>query len=712
MIDTNAIYLQIKKIADRQKNSSSVITRADLAFELKPLGILQDSVDVSRLVYEAYCHYNNDESIERAFVTNDRKSIVDSYELCSAAELMDIQTISYIAEGHCGRSADSLKVLEEKLKDVMGNSGNGRSSDIMSVITGAQGGKNIMAAVNTAYDKYQKLVGAYDWAVGDVKAVMSDFVFLREQVNAQFQKYSLALVDIFGNSVKTVAPEIFDYDAVEYLDVKGMMDAVRLEYDTLSSTCSALIDAVNNNFSKSVKDSVNLYKSAGGDRVTGLVLAALGMAGHYLDAAGQTAAVSQDFERFKDKIKKDAFTIKGDMGRLYVIYRTISELYIPKSEAFYRYADEVLTPEFDSLLESLYSTPELKFRKENRDNLLQKFHENQNRLIDDQLNIDIYSSSIAANRQIIDSSRDNYNLAKSLRPSKPFFLFNLLTFGGLNTKYNRELSEWYDKYSYAIKSYEEKLVDIKMDTEELNKLRKDYKNCQDLSQKLNVEINKLTEEMKRTLVVSGENKEKVLAHLEAILRLLKIAKDIVSSGLDERYIKAVEIGRYETLELSDETKGSIAEFADSVRKEISAAYEDNAVALEIEASDRGDNAEDMVDILSEEKLRMLDETEMKALDKAVVLFQEYAKLQELKRMSSVSDKLYLKRLNSLQEEFRKDMDSITARGDVLRGCFAKINTASSQSELKECSVVLSGSDSMLSEKDFERFLKGEINIEI
>lgn len=109
---------------------------------------------------------------------------------------------------------------------------------------------------------------------------------------------------------------------------------------------------------------------------------------------------------------------------------------------------------------------------------------------------------------------------------------------------------------------------------------------------------------------------------------------------------------------------------------------------------------------------MLDETEMKALDKAVVLFQEYAKLQELKRMSSVSDKLYLKRLNSLQEEFRKDMDSITARGDVLRGCFAKINTASSQSELKEALLSLSGSDSMLSEKDFERFLKGEINIEI
>lgn len=112
-----------------------------------------------------------------------------------------------------------------------------------------------------------------------------------------------------------------------------MLEAVRLEYDSISSTCAAIIGEITDSFSAILKSSASLYRSTG-SRSTGLVLAGLNMLGHYMDVSTKTTVLRQELVKFTDKIKKDAVTIKTDMSRLFVIYRTLNELYIPRARLF------------------------------------------------------------------------------------------------------------------------------------------------------------------------------------------------------------------------------------------------------------------------------------------------------------------------------------------------------------------------------------------
>ena len=56
-MDTKKLYQKIKKIAEEQQRDSSVMSRADLAYELKQFGIQGDSLEINKLVYDAYVYY-------------------------------------------------------------------------------------------------------------------------------------------------------------------------------------------------------------------------------------------------------------------------------------------------------------------------------------------------------------------------------------------------------------------------------------------------------------------------------------------------------------------------------------------------------------------------------------------------------------------------------------------------------------------------------
>ncbi|MBO7627457.1 MAG: hypothetical protein J6S93_07880, partial [Paludibacteraceae bacterium] len=62
---SEAIYKKIKKIADEANGEKR--TRADVAYDLQ----MTDSLEVSRLAWEAYNHYGKDPLIKSTFVNND-----------------------------------------------------------------------------------------------------------------------------------------------------------------------------------------------------------------------------------------------------------------------------------------------------------------------------------------------------------------------------------------------------------------------------------------------------------------------------------------------------------------------------------------------------------------------------------------------------------------------------------------------------------------
>lgn len=397
------ISSQILEIAKGCKLDGTVMTRADLAYELQDFGITEDTAEISILVNKAYETYK-DKCLITSFVTNDKtRSLIDTYSVLNNIDNNVDATFKSISQ-HTNNSKASLQKLEKNIDKILKSEGCSNEISLSATLSGAQGAINIQNTANTAYEQYNNLVGYYETAKSDVKASMIDFIFLREHINELFIKYSMELIDIFGDSIQTVAPEIFDFDSVEWLDVKGMLDTIRLEYDTIANSCANLISSISDNFNSTLRESVSAYKSAG-NRGVGLALAGLNLISHYIDSDAQTTALKQDLLKFQNKIVKDAITIKGDLGRLFVIYRTVNELYIPKADAFCKFADQVMSPELTHLIDTLYSTPELRDIKEKRDAVISSLKNAENRLLDTQLNIDIYTANCENYKLLLNSNK-------------------------------------------------------------------------------------------------------------------------------------------------------------------------------------------------------------------------------------------------------------------------------------------------------------------
>ena len=82
------------------------------------------------------------------------------------------------------------------------------------------------------------------------------------------------------------------------------------------------------------------------------------------------------------------------------------------------------------------------------------------------------------------------------------------------------------------------------------------------------------------------------------------------------------------------------------------------------------------------------------------------------RQSEISTAEYERQLSSLRDAFRKDMSSITGRGDILRESLRKIHLAASAEELKEGLKSLSEGKYEISEHDMEEFINGNKDLTI
>ena len=88
---------KIKTIADELAKNGGAFSRADLAYELK----MADSVEVEKLVRDAYVKYHNDKNIADAFISNDGgMSVVDfAAEMAKSLNISNLEDDLYVEHG-------------------------------------------------------------------------------------------------------------------------------------------------------------------------------------------------------------------------------------------------------------------------------------------------------------------------------------------------------------------------------------------------------------------------------------------------------------------------------------------------------------------------------------------------------------------------------------------------------------------------------------
>ena len=542
MADNQKVYQAIKTIADELCKENKTYLRADLAFELKKYGIASDSSEVSKLVFDAYRYFHDNGNIAIAFVSNNsRTTLVAEYKLNDSLEQGNKEEALKIAETELALSSSALEQLKEQVElnlNLVLAKGTSKMADI---VMGTNGVKDVRSKASTMFDKYTKMVEAYHYAEDSVRGNIEDFTSLRSDIGTVYRDYALKLIDIYGDSIKMVSPDLFDFKRIEWLDVDEMLKYVELEYNKLTEKCAALIGEISVSFRTSLQGSLQAYKSlSNGNKSLGLAMAGLTMLEHYMGASERANRLKSDLSVFQMSVKHDATRIKADMGRLLVICKTLNDVVIPKANVFLRYGEKLLASDLKATLDALYADETIRPLEEQRKCLLQQMKVLDMEMNDHLQNIDVYTSLINDITATLESKQGSYMDAKAKKPSKPFFLVNWITFGMANKNYYRDFTEWNAVCFPLVREYESYQVDLKLDKEELESHREEQTRIKNEYAKLSSELDKVSKEIRSKIVCSDELKLKMLKHLRDMVAMLKLGREIMESKIDEKLVHTVE----------------------------------------------------------------------------------------------------------------------------------------------------------------------------
>ena len=119
------------------------------------------------------------------------------------------------------------------------------------------------------------------------------------------------------------------------------------------------------------------------------------------------------------------------MGRLFVIYKSLNDVFIPEAEAFCKFAEQVLSEEWCQLTDLLYNDDKTRSLKQKRDDILAELNKIEQEMNDEELNIGYYSMHITECKQLLDCLQTQYKDAKQTKPSKPFFFEEYMHIGSV-----------------------------------------------------------------------------------------------------------------------------------------------------------------------------------------------------------------------------------------------------------------------------------------
>ena len=724
MADNQKVYQAIKTIADELCKENKTYLRADLAFELKKYGIASDSSEVSKLVFDAYRYFHDNGNIAIAFVSNNsRTTLVAEYKLNDSLEQGNKEEALKIAETELALSSSALEQLKEQVEQNLNLVLAKGTSKMADIVMGTNGVKDVRSKASTMFDKYTKMVEAYHYAEDSVRGNIEDFTSLRSDIGTVYRDYALKLIDIYGDSIKMVSPDLFDFKRIEWLDVDEMLKYVELEYNKLTEKCAALIGEISDSFRTSLQGSLQAYKSlSNGNKSLGLAMAGLTMLEHYMGASERANRLKSDLSVFQNSVKHDATRIKADMGRLLVICKTLSDVVIPKANVFLRYGEKLLASDLKATLDVLYADETIRPLEEQRKCLLQQMKALDMEMNDHLQNIDVYTSLINDITATLESKQGSYMEAKAKKPSKPFFLVNWITFGMANKNYYRDFAEWNAVCFPLVREYESYQVDLKLDKEELESHREEQTRIKNEYDKLSSELDKVSKEIRSKIVCSDDLKLKMLKHLRDMVAMLKLGREIMESKIDEKLVHTVDIPDYrEAAKLPADVEQNLSLFTGMLADNLHAdkdmaknlldgveAYTKDTKKIEGKTAQQNKPAE-----YSEEDLAQLTGAMEQSLQKGIALFDSFAKLKAQQLNGKLASVAYDKELKKHADEFKREMAKIDNKSAYLREVFKRINLAGSEVERKQAMELMSDlSGFSLSEQEFTEFINGKKQIEL
>lgn len=715
-IDLQRLYERIKSVADQLVARDDHFTRADLAYELRGDGISGDSSEVSRLVWEAYRSLGDDPHIRGAFLNNSSsKSLVDEYRIIDLIESSDsARAVSVVTEllEEGKRAMDRvLAQVDEASRDYRPGAKPQLSQQAVDTIVGTAGIKAIQAESEDLLRRYAGLVEAYKEAKGDIKGAITAYGELREQILYSYREWVALLKDLFGDRIRSVAPELFDFDKLSWIDVDEMYGRARLSFDSLSGRSSELLSSISEDFRATLSETVRDYSYSSGRRFA-LVMAAVNLVSHYSKSVGDTARLKGQLLDLRSDVVRDASSIQADMARLVEVYRTINDLYLSRADLFYRYGERVFAGEWRALREALYSDPEVKQIVSEREEIHRHMRELEEKMLDARLNITYYKDQVETTKVLLDSLEERYEEALEDKPKEPNWFRRMITFGKARESYGRDLAEW-DKYDGEIvRKYEELRVDLRVFGEEIDSLQRIYDESLKEYHQSRMDAGDLTKHIHELQTLSPEMLNRAAEHLTPVLKLLSIAREIIESPLEERLMAPQSLRELEQSPLPAE----MTERIDRLRQRLQ-GVEREAMPVVTETVSRSVAPSRPADTRDEQRARQLAQVASArsrvAAQRSAAAVDELLLLRQKEVANKVTEDHYRRELERIRETFQYNMRQIDDKSAFVAEVRRRVHTDLTDERVREDLLLLAGEGRQdLGPDDLRKLLSGETTLDV
>jgi hypothetical protein len=697
-METKEINNKISELAQKLQASNSQMTRSDLAWELKDFGINSDSPEISRLVWDCY-QQTGDKAIAECFINNSHSNtIIEEYRIPALLDAGQNGDIFGHIDSRLKQSNDILSALSNLVDDDTKMKLIDTASSVIGTLSGTEAITRIQGEAQQVFAKYSQLADAYTNAKDSIRTLTGDFSELRQSTAETFRKYALALTDIFGDRIKATMPEMFDFDSIQFLDIDAMVKSVQLGYNSIYGKCGELAGEVSESFSKTISRSATQF-GAQSDKTVGLIVAGLNMVAHYIKTGQYSASLRRDLAELRASIAHDVATIRTDEIRLVEIYKTLNDVFIPKAELFAKSAPQVFDEDFENLTNAIYSTPEARSMKVERDGILSKMRSLERRIYDAKMSLNYYKGHVSDSQQTLESLKEQYEKAKSTKPEPPSSIGNVFSLGNAKKNYNREIYEWSQNCQPLISTYESLIIDVKVDSDEIESQTKILEECTAEYEQLKRRQQQLSDSLSAIVTSSPKIRTRVAAHLDDIIKLLHLAKEISSSKLDQRLVETIKVSRYKDIELPENLSKALSEFKEKITNDIKFTTQD---AHNI--TSKG-TPQEVVDKIAADG--------NDALQKGIEICNQLAQLETMKLNYKLSEEHYNKEFEKIKGIFAENIAKLDNQAEIIREIARKINTAENNSELKKGLIsLLDNQNAGFSDADWDDFIAGKKTIEI
>lgn len=678
-MDANLLN-KIQDLAKQACKDGETLPRAILANKLDIEG--GDSQKVSELVSEAWEELGRPEEIVRAFVSNDgRNVLIEAQRLPQMLRDGDVDGVESFIRHSLNFAHDSLGILDDKLyaeiQDVVEAATTWRQkfNNFMSRINGTRGIEKSEKQMAAMFMYYKEVVEAYHSSRVNVSGAIDDFITLRGDIVSTYHEFAMRLVDIFGDSIKTIDPKLFDFDNVQWLDVDAKLENVSQEYARLSELSGSLRYQINESFDAMTKGIESDWKSYQNHFLVG-INACVSAVDHYRKAKEQENLMRMKVETFRTYVENDANLIKTDKGRLLAIYTTLNNLFVPKAMTFMRFAGQLMEQDVNSIINSLYDNPQIKPLEEERRRIVNELRRVDAQIVDIRQQIAPCRTKMNELEGSLKARRPQFIRVKANEPQTPWWLYNIILFGEPESNYIRRHDRWnswsfihkFEKDLSLLRSYEKSADDYGFAESKL---------CHERSE-LAKALNDRSKSIRSHISASPEAKQRLLGNLRPLVAMLRLGREIAESKLDPELINTTEVfvapQTAYGLQLTPELEEGVENFKHSLEQK---GHWGHIVAS------------------------------------GISLAQSFAQLNAAMRQGEIDRKNYDQECEKIRENLRAYLAQVDDKSELLREVMRKANLAGTPEERKDALMLLSEVGGLkLSDEEFEDFLSGKRSIEL